>query len=61
MKKVLVVLVMFFGIAILTSCTDNTEKIAKNEEKIEHFGKIDPIKDCPPNDRNCNGVPDDEE
>jgi len=23
--------------------------------------QIDPEKDCPPNDRNCNGVPDDEE
>ncbi len=27
----------------------------------EDRGQIDPEKDCPPNDRNCNGIPDDEE
>ncbi|CAL2101225.1 conserved protein of unknown function [Tenacibaculum sp. 190130A14a] len=36
-----------------TDPADDGEKLSSN--------KIDPIKDCPENDRNCNGVPDDQE
>lgn len=45
---------------LFLSCTDNglEELELRNENKIEN---IDPVKDCPENDRNCNGVDDDEE
>ena len=56
----------FFLIAVILtlciSCTDNSTEILEERREInEDFNKIDPIKDCPQNDRNCNGVPDSEE
>ena len=51
MKKLLLVL---FGLAILGSCTPPEN--ANNEAN-----GIDPTKACQPNDRNCDGCPDDQE
>lgn len=53
MKKFTLVLAVLFAI-VFTSCTP--EAIQENETQ-----QIDPKKDCPPNDRDCNGIPDDQE
>lgn len=67
MKKVFLLMAMFM-VVVLTSCTDSSEENLPNETETQKLSKseniealIDPEKDCPPNDRNCNGVPDDEE
>ncbi|TDQ27689.1 hypothetical protein [Tenacibaculum caenipelagi] len=73
MKKVFL-LIALFGMVMLSSCTDNTEENLPNETETQELQQvlssiqteeiaklIDPEKECPPNDRNCNGVPDDQE
>ncbi|CAM1370564.1 hypothetical protein TPENAI_60906 [Tenacibaculum litopenaei] len=62
MKKLLVVLAVV-SIGSFCSCTDNSlEEIERNGQAQNRTEfKIDPEKDCPENDRNCNGVPDDQE
>mgnify|MGYP005995123747 CR=1 FL=1 len=64
MKKRLLTLVVFA--TTLIACEDNTQDITEKEyqnerREVSANAKIDPIKDCPQNDRNCNGVPDSEE
>lgn len=66
MKKV--VLLALFSVVVLTSCEDLTEKIVPTKDEIEEKTSarmdnlpIDPEKDCPQNDRNCNGIPDNKE
>ncbi len=68
MKKVTLVLVLFLSAFLFTGCTDNSEDLiestSQKEKRIEsgfYENQIDPAKDCPQNDRNCNGVPDDKE
>ena len=63
MKKVVIILGMVFTMGLLSSCTDTTLDDIENKEKqqTENANLIDPEKDCPQNDRNCNGIPDDQE
>ncbi|WP_272152150.1 hypothetical protein [Tenacibaculum aiptasiae] len=62
MKKVL--LLAMLNVFFITSCTDSVEENLQNETQFKQTNPekaIDPEKECPPNDRNCNGVPDDQE
>lgn len=63
MKLVLSIIVFAIASTTLTSCTDQTEDL--KDEKIQNqkrlSANIDPDKDCPESDRNCNGVPDGKE
>ena len=62
MKKVVLIIGVVFTLAMLTSCTDNSlEQIERNEKQTVSELAIDPSEACPPNDRNCNGIPDDQE
>ena len=62
MKKVVIILGMVFTMGLLSSCTDTTlEDIEKNEKQTTSEFAIDPSEACPPTDRNCNGIPDDQE
>lgn len=57
MKKLTsVIAVIVLLISLCVSCTPNN--LTEDEQQSI---LIDPEKDCPPNDKNCNGVPDDEE
>ncbi len=57
MKNLFIAFLMLTLVSItFTSCT--TEPVTEDENIT---AIIDPEKDCPPNDRNCNGIPDDEE
>lgn len=51
MKKYLLALLVLGAIA----CTPTS--INENDQSIDP----DPDEQCPPNDRNCNGIPDDQE
>lgn len=66
MKKVSLILAMVFSTLLLTNCSDSSkelEQLTLEQLKIKgsESSKIDPIKDCPQNDRNCNGIPDNQE
>jgi len=53
MKKFLLILALAtFSVAPFTSCTPET---------LQDEYQTDKDKICPPNDRNCNGIPDDQE
>ncbi|WP_452599550.1 hypothetical protein [Pontimicrobium sp. MEBiC01747] len=57
MKNLFIAFSMLTLVSItFTSCT--TEPVTEDENIT---AIIDPEKECPPNDRNCNGIPDDEE
>lgn len=56
MKKVFLLFAVLFVLSF-ASCTDN---ISDYEEQLQEIA-IEPEKDCPENDRNCNGIPDDQE
>ena len=54
MKKLLLVLALVaFTSSTFVSCTP--------EDKTENEYQTDKDKVCPPHDRNCNGIPDDQE
>lgn len=55
MKKAYLLLTMIFGMALI-SCTPESQVNVNHEEF-----QTDPNKNCPPNDTNCNGIPDDQE
>ena len=63
MKKLFLVTVFFMLGVLLTGCEDQSKELEQQKKEESEFvqNKIDPVKDCPQNDRNCNGVPDDEE
>lgn len=50
MKKLLLIM---FAFAMFAACTPETT----NSEEVQ----TDPQENCPPNDANCNGIPDDKE
>lgn len=55
MKKVLLLfMVMLFTSAAFVSCT-------ADEIEDEKITATDKEENCPPNDRNCNGIPDNQE
>lgn len=54
--KLCICALLIVGFIFTVACTP--ENLAKNEIYTE---EIDPNKECPPTDRNCNGIPDDEE
>lgn len=57
MKKFyLLAIAMLISSATIVSCTAEELETQNNEEY-----QTDPNKNCPPNDTNCNGIPDDEE
>lgn len=59
-KRTFGILAIFTIIAVSTISCDYEEMIlSKDNENTTRL--IDPKKDCPPNDRNCNGIPDDQE
>jgi hypothetical protein len=54
MKKVLLLLAMSFLLApTFVSCTP--------EKQLNEEYQTDPNENCPPSDKNCNGIPDTEE
>lgn len=56
MKKVLFLLMMLlFASSVIVSCT------ADEIDQDERIEATDKEENCPPNDRNCNGIPDNEE
>lgn len=58
MKKVILLLLICFAFA----CTD--DELREDEQtqiELEELQASDPNDQCPPNDRNCNGIPDDQE
>ncbi|MBE7649255.1 hypothetical protein [Tenacibaculum finnmarkense] len=63
MKLVGIILIAAASIAFTSCNTDQLDDF--KDEKIElerrYLRAIDPEKDCPENDRNCNGVPDEKE
>ena len=61
MKRLFSVLAftLLFG-GLFMSCEPEGINEATKLEKKE-LQSIDPDEECPPNDRNCNGIPDDEE
>ena len=61
MKKIVMIAVVLLSVVFLSSCTDSDLKDLEQRNETELQMSIDPEKDCPPNDRNCNGIPDDEE
>ena len=54
MKKLLLALMLLFTMNLVVSCTPEE---MNDETELAN----DPDKTCPPNDRNCNGIPDDQE
>lgn len=55
MKKVLLVFAMLvFSAGMFVSCTPDA---VNDDTELA----TDPNEECPPNDRNCNGIPDDQE
>ncbi len=57
MKKVFYTLALtVFTLTVFTSCEPETDKT----ELADEFA-TDPNENCPPNDTNCNGVPDNQE
>ncbi|AUC14336.1 hypothetical protein BTO06_03905 [Tenacibaculum sp. SZ-18] len=64
LKKFGLVLAVLFLSLGFNSCTDDSkelEQLHSTQILNENISTIEPHKDCPENDRNCNGVPDDEE
>ncbi|WP_299836102.1 hypothetical protein [uncultured Tenacibaculum sp.] len=66
-KKVFLLLTV--SSVLMFSCTDNSTELIEERKEINEtiinqnseLDQIDPIKDCPQNDRNCNGIPDSQE
>lgn len=59
MKKLIYVLAIF---ALTLSCTNSTvNEYEKEYTQSEGEDDIEKGNACPPNDRNCNGIPDNEE
>lgn len=58
MKKVLFTITAIIAFSTF-SCTPNS--IAEEDEANTTIQSIDKDKICPPNDRNCNGIPDSQE
>lgn len=54
MKKLLLAFMLLFATNAFVSCTP--EELNENTETA-----TEPDKQCPPNDRDCNGIPDDQE
>ena len=55
MKKVLLAFLLLFALSFsVTSCEAETI----DDEQIQ---QTDPEENCPPNDTNCNGIPDNQE
>lgn len=54
MKKVLLAAMLLFAVNVFYSC--EPESLDDDTELA-----TDPNQQCPPNDRNCNGIPDDQE
>lgn len=60
MKKVIFTIAfMLLAFNVVTSCSP--EEINDDTETATELQAIELNKDCPPNDRNCNGIPDDKE
>ena len=70
MKKKTLLIALVASITI--GCSDDFENLIETEKKTEKVHEkisttytdkieIDPEKDCPQNDRNCNGIPDSKE
>lgn len=57
MKKFTSTLAVLLLLFVTISCSPTTD--INNEETEQSL--IDPEKICPPNDRNCNGIPDNNE
>lgn len=57
MKKLALVFVFAFATTLFNSCTPE----ALTEDESTEIQSIDKPKICPPNDRNCNGIPDSQE
>jgi hypothetical protein len=60
MKKAALSILVLLATVVFVGCTDDSDdEIFLQDETSMEF--IDPAKDCPELDRNCNGIPDDEE
>ena len=50
--------IKLFVVLLIASATGYVVTTNANNESETSTENIDPDKDCPPNDRNCNGIPD---